>query len=268
MKYGHDACDALVGAHESAGAKEMTLQKNPAKQTLPETSALASNSMIGTISLSTAGSVQPPQHDPEKNNRLRNNVAFMRGRGSDGRASENDSPVLLSPVIQGREEPPEGRASSPVNAADVSQNLTTPRGSSKRRPEPTASHQILNFTRATHCICADPRVVKCELYAKKRATRIKLSRGREHIQTHVYATSQCCYSKERCPRRHRSFLTTKRTIQCYSAKDASYVCLFASEATCPYMDHQSRPIPPPGYTPTAPGYVPPASWPAPPPAGP
>ena len=63
-KYGHDACDALVGAHESTGAKEVTLQKNPAKQTMPETSAIASNSMIGTISLSTAGS-QPPQHDPE-----------------------------------------------------------------------------------------------------------------------------------------------------------------------------------------------------------
>ena len=169
MKYGHDACDALVGAHESTGAKEVTLQKNPAKQTLPETSAIASNSMIGTISLSTAGS-QPPQHDPEndpeKNNRLRNNVAFARGRGSDDRASENDSPVLFSPAVQGREvEPPEGRASSPVIAADVSQNLTTPRGSSKRRPEPTASHQILNFTSATHCLCADPRVVKCELYA-------------------------------------------------------------------------------------------------------
>jgi hypothetical protein len=150
MKYGHDACDALVGAHESTGAKEVTLQKNPAKQTLPETSAIASNSMIGTISLSTAGS-QPPQHDPEndpeKNNRLRNNVAFARGRGSDDRASENDSPVLFSPAVQGREvEPPEGRASSPVIAADVSQNLTTPRGSSKRRPEPTASHQTFSFS--------------------------------------------------------------------------------------------------------------------------
>jgi hypothetical protein len=78
MKYGHDACDALVGAHESTGAKEVTLQKNPAKQTLPETSAIASNSMIGTISLSTAGS-QPPQHDPENDPEKKQPAAQQRG---------------------------------------------------------------------------------------------------------------------------------------------------------------------------------------------
>ena len=90
----------------------------------------------------------------------------------------------------------------------------------------------------------------------------------QKVLTCLLVSSRRSFYIVQCPRRHRSFLTTKRTIQCYSAKDASYVCPFASEATCPYMDHQFRPIPPPGYTPTAPGYVPPASWPAPPPAGP
>jgi hypothetical protein len=127
MKHGRDACDALMRAHKSAGAKETTLQQNPAKQTLPETSALAGNSMIDTISFSTAGSSQPIQHDSERDDPLRNNAAIMRGTGNDGRESESDSPVSRSHAVQGMEvEPPEGRASSPFNAADVFQNLITP----------------------------------------------------------------------------------------------------------------------------------------------
>jgi len=134
-KHGRDACDALVRAHESAGAKEMTLQQNPAQQMLPETSALAGDSMIDTISFSTAGSSQPIQHDPERNNLLRNNAAILRGKGNDGKGSESGSPVSFSPAVQGMEvEPPEGRASSPLNATDVFQNLTTPGGSSSMAP--------------------------------------------------------------------------------------------------------------------------------------
>eukprot|EP00966_Prymnesium_polylepis_P160683 3714020-Prymnesium_polylepis.1 len=51
----HD-CDAPTRAHESAGAKEMTLQQNSAKQMLPETSAFAGDAGIDTTSFSTAGS--------------------------------------------------------------------------------------------------------------------------------------------------------------------------------------------------------------------
>ena len=143
----------------------------------------------------------------------------MRGKGNDGKESESDSPVPLSPAMQGMEvEPPEGRASSPLSAADVFQNLTTPGGSSSKAPalapvpeggqkggnsggknlrdgglftsekgsepsiseapmpkiilvntNPSSQPKLTGFaadsTGAALCLCADPRVVKCKLYA-------------------------------------------------------------------------------------------------------
>ena len=139
-KHVQDALDARAQTRKSAeGAKEKTLQPNSTDQRPNHTNASSGEPTIGACAVSMAGSSQPPNENPRRNDPPRSDGpnAAMRGKGSDVQDSHSDSDSFShSPAAaQGMEvEPSGGRASSPSSATDVFRALATPGGSSSKAP--------------------------------------------------------------------------------------------------------------------------------------
>ena len=137
-KHVQDALDAHAQTRESSeGAKEKTLQPNSTDQAKNQTNAASGELTIDTNAGSVAGSSQPLNENPQKDDPPRKNgpIATMRGKGIDVHDSDSDSFSHSPAAAQGMEvEPSGGRASSPSSATDVFRNLTTPGGSSSKAP--------------------------------------------------------------------------------------------------------------------------------------